>query len=278
MKQERAEALTKRAYSDAQKEWNRLEKQPSNWLEFETTLRYLNTLLPRKGRILDVGGGPGRYSIYLAKKGYRMTLLDLSVQHVKFARERAKKEKVIDKFEEFFVGSMLDLSRFPSNAFDSVLCLGGPLSHIANEKNRIRALSEMVRVAKKNALIFVSVMSKFGTLSTPLAFFSKEVRLTKHMMELTLEGEDTMWQNKYYTHYFTLDETRKLFSKIRNVKVLKEVGLEGLSSTWSDKYIRTFQKDKKAWKNWITVHNIMCEIPTVVDTSRHFLIVARKTR
>ncbi|MCL5238940.1 MAG: class I SAM-dependent methyltransferase [Candidatus Marsarchaeota archaeon] len=282
MEQKRADALSRRIYSDAQHEWERLVEKPSNWLELETTLLYMKRFLPKKGKVLDAGGGPGRYSIYLAKHGYRPTLFDLSAKHVAFAEKQAKAEKVVGRFDGFEVGSILDLSRFPSSTFDSVLCLGGPLSHISSEGGRLKALSELVRVAKKNSPIFVSVMGKWGTLASAPLWSMKssiaEIRLTRRIMDLATKGEDTMWRGRHYAHFFTLNEMRTLFSKIENAKVLKSVGLQGLSATWSDEYVRKLAKDERAWDNWLRVNSIAREVSAVVDTSRHFMIVARKTK
>lgn len=148
MKNIQAEALTKQAYENPNREWNRLIKKQEHILEFQTTLQYLEMFLPRRGRILDVGSGPGRYSIYLAKKGYRVSLLDLSPRHIEFAKKQAKRERVIGSFDDFIAGSMVDLSHFGDSTFDLVLCTGGPLSHIAGGKNRLKALKELKRVAK----------------------------------------------------------------------------------------------------------------------------------
>lgn len=54
-------------------EWQRLERHR---IEFETTKRYLDKYVSESSRILDVGGGPGRYSIYLASQGHNVTLFD----------------------------------------------------------------------------------------------------------------------------------------------------------------------------------------------------------
>ena len=66
------EKLTKRLYGDyAGEEQKRLGKNSYFWLEYETTMTFLKKYLPKKGLILDAGGGPGRYTIELAKKGYK---------------------------------------------------------------------------------------------------------------------------------------------------------------------------------------------------------------
>lgn len=44
-------------------EWERLTATPVGELEFETTCAYLNRHLPENGRVLDAGGGPGRYAL-----------------------------------------------------------------------------------------------------------------------------------------------------------------------------------------------------------------------
>lgn len=119
-------------------------------------------------------------------------------------------------------------------------------------------------------------MSRWGTLSTQYPKAHIEVSRTKHAIEL-IRGEDTMWKGKYYTHYFTYDELLRFFSKVKGLKVIKVVGLQGLTGTWFDRYLREFKKDKKAWKNLMMMNEMVREIPSVVDSSRHILVVAKKT-
>ena len=67
-----------RDYYDSQceLEWKRLENHRT---EFALTIRALDRYLPSPpARLLDCGGGPGRYAIELAKRGYKVTLFDLS--------------------------------------------------------------------------------------------------------------------------------------------------------------------------------------------------------
>jgi 2-polyprenyl-3-methyl-5-hydroxy-6-metoxy-1,4-benzoquinol methylase len=59
-------------------EWERLFQDAYHKLEFIVHMHFLEKYLPKEGLILDAGGGPGRYTIELAKKGYNVILLDLS--------------------------------------------------------------------------------------------------------------------------------------------------------------------------------------------------------
>ena len=62
--------------------------QPS--LEFVRSMELLERLLPRAaGRVLDVGGGPGTYAAPLARRGYRVHLVDPVPLHVEQARQAA---------------------------------------------------------------------------------------------------------------------------------------------------------------------------------------------
>ena len=66
--------------SDVQYEWDRLKRHP---FEFAITTKMMDRYIKPGDRILDIGGGPGRYSIYYAQKGCNITLVDLSEEKVK---------------------------------------------------------------------------------------------------------------------------------------------------------------------------------------------------
>jgi hypothetical protein len=66
-----AERLVKEYYSGLGiREWRRLMRSPYNRLEFDTTMHFLKKYLPKHGYLLDAGGGPGRYTVELARLGY----------------------------------------------------------------------------------------------------------------------------------------------------------------------------------------------------------------
>lgn len=87
---------TVREYYDrnAEKEWERLVQDPYRQLEFIVTAHFLDKYLPKKGLVLDAGGGPGRYTIDLAKKGYDVVLFDLSAECLREAEKRIRSARV----------------------------------------------------------------------------------------------------------------------------------------------------------------------------------------
>ncbi len=264
------ENIIKKIYSEnIHREWNRLIKSPFHKLEFETTLHFLEKYLPKKGLILDAGGGPGRYTVELAKKDYNVVLLDLTPQNLEFAKKQLKKAKVQNSVKDIIEGSIVDLSKIKNNYFDAVLCLGSSLSHVRNEKQRARAISELKRVAKKNAPIFISVMGKFGHLVRGV----NKIESARNYFELSLEGNDKFWGGKGYFHYFTFEELKNLVEK--KVRILECVGLEGIGGA-SEESINKLYKNSLAWKNWRKMHYALCTHPTIVDMSIHFMIIGKK--
>ncbi|MFN8596723.1 MAG: class I SAM-dependent methyltransferase [Anaerolineae bacterium] len=112
------------------KEWRRLIRDPYHRLEFDTTLHFLKKHFPKKGLLLDAGGGPGRYTVTLASQGYDLILLDLTPANLEFAKRQIKRSGVGDRVKDVVEGSIVDLSRFDDNTFNGVLCLGkDALSH-----------------------------------------------------------------------------------------------------------------------------------------------------
>jgi len=253
-------------------EWERLIKSPFHKLEIEMTMRYLKKYLPKKGKILDAGGGPGRYTIELAKKGYKIVLLDLASKNLDFAKKQIINSNVQNEVEAVIEGSISDLSKFKNNYFDAVICLGSPLSHL-NKKLREKAVLELTRVAKKNAPLFFSVMGKFGHLMRGVKKYINEIEDRKRYTEISLTGTDNYWGGNGYFHYFTLNELKKLLGG--KIHIQEHIGFEGIGSA-SEEELNKLYQHRIAWKNWKKMHYALCTHPTLVDTSIHFMIIGKK--
>lgn len=267
--------MVKKVYSSmADYEWNRLIKDEFHrCLEYDTSCRFLKKYLPRTGLLLDAGGGPGRYTIELARQGYDIVLLDLVKELLERAKEEIRKARVGSRVKQIVEGTITDLSRFKDNSFDAVLCLGGPLSHVCPEPERLKAVSELVRVAKKGAPIFVSVMSKYGVLlATPGGWPEAVVR--EEFTRLVQTGDDYEWMGEGYSHFFTSAELEQLFLG-ENVRVLQKVGLEGFNA--DAKTTNDFAtKHPESWNRWLQIHNTFCTDPFGVDASGHIMIIVTK--
>jgi S-adenosylmethionine-dependent methyltransferase len=160
-----------RDYYDEQvsAEWNRLEK-PYGRFELASTLRLVNEFFPSSGHIADIGGGPGRYTMELLRRGYQVTLVDLSEGNTAFAR--AKFAELALTAKAVHTADARDLSALTSASFDAALLLG-PMYHIVEPEERRAALAELRRVLKPGAPAIVGFINPWGVLRSGLTEFAE---------------------------------------------------------------------------------------------------------
>jgi SAM-dependent methyltransferase len=142
-------------YYDTGVERDRLQ---GDALELTRTLELLADALPRPpARLLDVGGGPGIYADRLTRAGYEVALVDVVPVHVEQARELAAGRFSVE------LGDACDLAAYADEAFDAVLLLG-PLYHLTERDDRVRALAEARRVVRKGGVVAAVAISRFASL------------------------------------------------------------------------------------------------------------------
>lgn len=83
----------------------------------EAAIVRMAPLLPRTGTALDVGGGAGRHSVWLASQGLQPTLVDISQNALELARSRAQQLSVRLKT----LCADLDATGLPSGPWDVIL-------------------------------------------------------------------------------------------------------------------------------------------------------------
>lgn len=140
------------AYYDRGRERSRLET--TSRLEYLRTRELLGRFLPvPPARVLDVGGGAGAYALPLIESGYDVVLVDPVPLHVDQARQSGVTSAV--------VGDARSLE-FDDDSFDAVLMLG-PLYHLTQREERVRALREAARVVRPAGVILAAVISRFAS-------------------------------------------------------------------------------------------------------------------
>lgn len=269
-----SETLVKEFYTaQVYKEWRRLVRDAYHRLEFETTLHFLEKYLPPDGLILDAGGGPGRYTLELARQGYQVVLLDMTPANLEFASRRLKRAKLPSRAVGLVEGTIVDLPQFTDGMFDAVICLGGPVSHVLDAQKRDSAIRELIRVAKKGAPVFVSVMGRLSLLVIELTMFQDEIE-KPHFTQIRDSGDYEGESGFTACHFFLPEEFRDVF-RGKGVTILEMVGLEGISSH-HNRQLNQLAKNELRWNKWLDTHYRTCTHPSVVGISEHMLIVCRK--
>lgn len=131
-------------------------------LEGERTRELLLRFLPpAPATILDVGGGAGAYACWLAAHRYQVHLLDIVPLHVELAREASRRQPHAP-LASAQVGDACSLG-WHAASIDAVLQLG-PLYHLTNREDRLRALREAYRVLKVGGTLFAVGISRFASM------------------------------------------------------------------------------------------------------------------
>lgn len=107
-----------------------------------------------EGRVLDIGCGAGRNSIYLQKKGFDVLGIDISPLAIKVCKLRGlKKAKVIP----------VETVKFKSNSFDTIIMMGNNFGLFGNLKKAKRLLKRFHRMTSKDALIIAATRDPYKT-------------------------------------------------------------------------------------------------------------------
>jgi SAM-dependent methyltransferase len=81
------------AWDRRYREGSHSSSQPDRFL-VQVYSQFIEPLFPRAGTALDLAGGVGRHAIFLAERGWQVTLLDISTAGVERARALADKQGV----------------------------------------------------------------------------------------------------------------------------------------------------------------------------------------
>jgi SAM-dependent methyltransferase len=146
-------------YYERSPEESRLAAGPFQLEEARTRELIQRFAPPPPATVLDVGGAAGAYALWLAAAGYVVHLVDPVPRLVAEARRRsARAERPLETCR---VGDARALEA-ASDSADVVLLLG-PLYHLTERGDRIRALEEAARVLRRGGCLFAAAISRWAS-------------------------------------------------------------------------------------------------------------------
>lgn len=117
-------------------EWDLLEATAHGRLQEIIHIDFMRRYVRSGDWVLDAGSGPGRFTVAAAKLGSNVTALDLSEGQLELAKEKVREAGLLEAVHALKPGDIADLSIFSDGQFDAVVCYGGPLSYVCDQRHR----------------------------------------------------------------------------------------------------------------------------------------------
>lgn len=238
-------------------------------LERIRTEELLSRWLPEPpARVLDVGGGPGRYSTWMAALGWRVTLLDPVPLHV------AQAAGVVGGRVELADG--LELPH-PDGVFDAVLALG-PLYHLVEMADRVAVVREAHRVVKPGGVVVAAAISRLASMLDGFARgFVEDERFRQIVARDLTDGahrNPSRTPGWFTTAFFHAPAQLAEEMRAAGLERVEVVGVEGPAWLWGD---RGSEPDNEEWRAaalWAA--RTVESDPGFVPVSAHLLAVGHR--
>ena len=247
-------------------EWDRIAGRP----EFLLTCRMLDRYIKPGDKVLDIGGGPGRYSFYLAEKGCNVTLLDLSAENTKFAAGQAAEQGLDVKT---VAGDAREADTLVSGPFDHVLLMG-PLYHILEEAGRIQAIDAALRLLKPGGLLFAAFVPIGGGLVFCLRDLPHVIADPAEAKYIKALVEDTDFAGDGFTRIYFIHQNEILPFMSRFP--LEKLHLFGQESIIMPNERNIMAQPPEIVVAWLDLAEKMWEEEEYLSWAEHLMYVGRK--
>jgi len=174
-------------------------------------------------------------------------------------------------------GTANDLSQFDAPSFDAVLTLG-PLLHLVERADRLRALSEMRRVLTVGGVAIVQYLNSWGLIRTGLSDFSNwyddPARITAMLNPQSFEDALKGFTDCYWsTPHDALSEIKSSGLAVRTY-----AGAESFLGGMAEVMTRLQAESPTRYAKVLPLSAGMSELPQLRDATDHLVAVVEPPR
>lgn len=250
-------------YYEKYNEDQRLIKDKAHSIEFITTTKYIDKYLKKDDKILEVGAGTGRYSIFYASQGYDVTSVELVSKNLNILKKKIKPNMNIKAFQ----GNCINLEMIEDNSYDVTLVLG-PLYHLYNDIDIEKAIKEIIRVTKKKGKIFIAYITDDAVV---LSYGLRKGNL-KYVRDISNGTWDIPKIAEEVFATYKVDEFNRLVEKF-NVKHIETAATDGIAPHLQDFVNNLSDED---FDIYLDYHLKSCTRKDLMGYSSHVLEILEK--
>lgn len=256
--------------SDPQMEWDRLERQP---FEFELTTYMMDKYIRPGDSVLDIGGGPGRYSIHYAQKGCAVTLAELSGGNVEFAKAKAGEKGVALAAHAV---NCLELDSLGLGQFDHVFLMG-PLYHLQSEADRVKAVENALQCLKPGGKLYVSFIQLFSGLIYDLQHEGHicedmAIPVCRRLVEGVTVGEDYSGPGFTAVYFY---HPRNILPFLERFPLTK-LHLFPQEGFLAPNKLQLMERGEDEIRQWTEIAKEYLEVPELLSWGEHIMYIGEK--
>ena len=241
---------------------NRLVIDNTHKIEFLVTKEYIDKYLKNGDKILEIGAGTGRYSLYYASRGYDVTSIEYVQHNLDILRSKIDDGMNI-RAEQ---GDAVDLSRFKDDTFDMTLVLG-PLYHLYDDNDINKAISEAIRVTKKDGIIMIAYITSDGV----FADWGIDHLLDGYPNDFDKSFKLIRYPEGIFAPFY-ISEFKRIMSGF-DVTLLNNVAVDGIANIVSEKINNLSEEE---FNVWVKYQLSVCEREDLQGYSCHMLYICKK--
>ena len=256
-----------------EREWTRLVNTPADEVKLYIHSHYLERYIHESDLVLDIGAGPGRFTQLLVTLGATAIVADISREQVELNKRYATELNFAHGVKDWLQLDICDMSTFPDEMFDAVVCYGNPIGYVFEKKDQ--AIEEVLRVLKQHGKAFLSVASLWGSLHELLpAVLTVDPEKNTDIIRTGDLYFDASEGLRHRCHLFRGSEFRE-FLESHRISILDLAASNCVSAVWGDKLMEV-RADSARWDELLRMELEACRQPGCLDMGTHMLAVIEK--
>lgn len=255
-------------------EWARFETSPRGRVAYEVHRQFLDRFVKPGDHVLEVGAGPGRFTIDLARLGATVDVTDFSPVQLELHRQHVEKTPAEGAVRSREILDICDTSRYDDNVYDVVLAYGGPLSYAFEEAED--ALTGLLRITKPEGCVVGSVMSWLGSWRFFLRAASEDMKAVgDDAFDLMLTTGDL--RHSQTSHVCQMYRARDLANLVETCGgEVVAMSASNWASLNDPDVLEELEANPDRWARFIRHEINACGEPGALDGGTHLLFAAQK--
>lgn len=251
-------------------EWERLERDIGGRVSLEVHRRFLARFINQGDRVLEIGAGPGRFTLELVDIGARVAVTDFSPVQLELNRIRLAESTLVESWQLLDV---CDTSAYADGEFDAVVAYGGPLSYAF--ENIDEALTGLFRIVRPGGLVIASVMSLLGAWRHFLeGTIIESEKVGEDANDAVLDtGDLRHFGGPHICQMFRASDIPSLIERCGGT--LLAMSASNWASLDKPEALAPLESNPDRWRRFLDHEVAACAEPGALDGGTHLLFAAR---